>query len=836
MNRMPLATLWTAFMYLTVPQNAAAEPNPCDPDVLQQKMEACGLDVTCINQAMAQFNSSCAGNDDEDDEDGGSTGAVTSVSGLESLGNLDLMGGMTGAGDAIRKMQACGGDEECSKRVMDELRGGDQADEDTAKRLSERTVLPASWLQSYQEALVACEKDQGCWGTMMGIALAYIRSTCGTNMFSEAVMICNLAAQYEMHIEQAVAMQRLWRKGIRFEDDAPGVTNPESDPSDIPAASGDQGDSLPGQSAGVLTFLPKVTESKVRNLLSSLEAELERKIPADARERIKESANQYPLTADGLPPLVYEEVSTPSGIQVQTKPSRRDWYYALSALLLTQVGLSEEGEKRQQVFDTALWCLIQAAKLNSEAEHYSNIGFHLNLRGEVEKARDVLSFARTLDDSLADAYNNLAFSYSAMGKQEEALALQRNAARLAPEDAHIRSRLATMEGAEGGANSSPMPYGGDFGEAFFRFGKRHHLREWGAGRAWFQARENAKTSIFGGDIEIPGPYSWYKEQMSDIETEYSGCVASAPDVARGCPFGPGIIHPDCANAASPEEVARTQHNRNVHLCECAANALMAKADALSAYLDRSIAAWRGHEEAWLPRLQYYLIAWRPEIEALNKRYVGTGFEFPVESGFSYWPEEYNEDSDEAWDENLPEIFQKWYELKTQVQNLKECGTRLPPPPEKPKRPRASPPERSKSYSISLFLVQFNLGMDGSYKLGFDLGFVKGSYERMSGSKGYKVEVGSGPVEFSYQSNPSPGAGGDSSRVAVTVTANFLKFIPGAGSVGGEIADQFFSFGSKFEVGWGNRTGIAGNTTVENKSKFGFSSRDVSVAPATSMKN
>ncbi len=133
-------------------------------------------------------------------------------------------------------------------------------------------------------------------------------------------------------------------------------------------------------------------------------------------------------------------------------------------------------------------------------------------------------------------------------------------------------------------------------------------------------------------------------------------------------------------------------------------------------------------------------------------------------------------------------------------------------------------------------MEFSLSLDGSFKAGFDLGIVKGGYERIAGVDGHKFTVGSGSIEFSYQHNGAPRPGGDSSTVSFTVGANFFKFIPGAGGAGATIADQFFSFGSKFEGSWGNKTGWGGKTSVESKSKFGFSTREVRLAPATSMLN
>ncbi len=820
MNSIALLVVCSALSF-GLTREARAADGSCDPAALEQKVGACGIDIGCINQAMAEYNANCMGGSDS----GGSGG----------MGGMGMgMGGMDP--EVMERLQACGGDPQCAQEVMESLQGGSEEDEfDTTKRMSEKTVLAPSWLQSYQEALVTCAKDVACWTTMMSGAIAHTQAVCGTNFMSKATITCQIAARYEIHIEQAIAQQRLWRKGIRFEENAPGATPPEGTPS-TETSEGTDSPTPPEVTDEVFSFLPTVTKADVRKILSKEERRLENLLPKEARDKVDEGARDYPLDADAeLPPLIYEETETDSGLELSGRPTRRDWYYALTGVLLTQAGFLEEGSKRDQILDAALWSLIQAAQLKPEAEHYSNIGFHLNLRGDVEKARDVLAYARSLDPSLADAHNNLAFSYSALGKPEEALTLQRNAARLAPDDNHIRSRLDSMTG-ESTKGGDPMPYGGDFGEAFFRLGKRHALREFEEGLRWYNARQKAKHGIFGGTPTVVGPHSWYEEQLRDIRDDYSTCEGVAPEVAKGCPFGSYILHPSCANAASPEEVARTQHNRDVALCRCAANSLMARADALSAYLDRSIAAWRGHEDAWWPRLQHFVKSWSQDIKNVNKRYEGTNFVFPVESAYWFWPEQFGEDSEDAWTSEIPDIAAQWYELKTAAQNLKSCGTTLPPIKKPPKKPKPKPAPKVKSYGINLFVVEFNIGMDGSFKLGVDLGIIKGSYERIPGVDGHKFEIGSGPIDFSYQTNGSPRPGQDSTQVSMTVGANFFKFIPGAGKIAGNIADQFVSFGGKYQATWGNRTGIQGKATVESKSKFGFSTRDIRLAPSTHMLN
>jgi len=718
--------------------------------------------------------------------------------------------------------------------------GGDDAGSfESTNRLHERTVLPASWLQTYQETLVTCSIDSACWTARINAANGYIQSRCGTNMRNEPTMICQFVARYEIHVEQAIAQQRLWAQGVRFEGEIPGATPPgvpmpgSGGPSP-PAES--QSDEDPSEAG--FSFLPDVSQARARSILAEWEGRLEASVPAEGREKIDAGAESFSEEGEeGLPALVYEENETPEGIEIETRPTRRDWYYALTGVLLTHAGLTEGGERGRQILDAALWSLIQAAELNSEAEHYSNIGFHLNLRGEVEQARDILVFARTLTPNQADTDNNLAFSYAAMGKKDEALALQQSAARLDPRSGHIRTRLGELLGLdEATKTNEPIPHGGDFGEAFFRLEKRHFLREYWAGKDWGKAREHAISRVFGGHPSVPGPRASYSKHLSDIDEEYSGCIGSAPDALSGCPFGALVIHPSCKDSPTPKQVARSQHNRRVALCECRANAIMARADALSAYLNEAVAAWMAHEKAWWPRLNQYVRSWSEDIKSVNAVYQHPFFSQPVETSYWFWVQEFREDSEDAWKSSIPEIAAEWYELKSQVERLKTCGTKLPPIEEPPKKPPPEPEEKVKSYGINLFVVSIKLGMNGDFKAAFDLGFIKGGYERIASTDGHKFEVGSGPIDFSYQTNNSPKPGGDSSNISMTIGTNFLSFVPGVGKAAAKIADQFVSFGAKYEMGWGDQSGFSGKPTVENKSKVGFTTRDVKLAPATRMLN
>ncbi len=340
----------------------------------------------------------------------------------------------------------------------------------------------------------------------------------------------------------------------------------------------------------------------------------------------------------------------------------------------------------------------------------------------------------------------------------------------------------------------------------------------------------------GGTPPVSGPHEWYHKRLQDIADAHSACIKNAPPVLRGCPFGAFVYHPSCKDAPSPEQVARSQHNHDAAVCRCDATALQHRADAVTAYLDRIIAVWQAHEKLWWPRLERMVRLWSSDISATNARYPEGVFQFPLETGYSFWPEEYKEDSDDFWTYDLPGVVEKWYDLKTQAQNLKPCKTSLPPIKDPPKQPKPEPEKKVRSYGVNLFVVKFEVRMDGSFKFNFDLGVIKGGYEKLIGNRGHKFEIGSGPVELAYQTNSAPRPGGDSSRFSVTVSANFFKFVPGAGQAAANAMDQVYSLGAKYEVGWGNQSGFTGQASTESQSKFGFTTTDISVPRYARLQN
>lgn len=906
----PRRLILAAGLGLLLTGPATAEQG-CDPDDLAQAIQACGMDIACMNQASADFNARCQGPqpseplpmpapqpaaeaDDlqqrleacgvdigcmnrimQEAQGGGSTPpqpppspgppAPPTPPGPPSPpqpGATPPGGQFGGQGEMIQRMQSCGNDSSCYEQVMQEMMQqpggpegqpspppplpspgpsgpggsgpGDLAGDDTTQRLGESTVLPASWLQTYQNTLVGCGGDGGCWGREITAANNHVISYCGPNLLHEPTMVCRIAASYEVQIEAAIAQQRLWRKGVRVQEGptaTPGSQgegqqgespSPSLSPPGDTADATDPGDA--GEATETLDFVPKVSKGRVLFILERWEQNLGSLIPQEGRDKITAAAEAYPLDGEAEPaPLVFEEVETPQGTTIDTRPTRRDWAYAMIGGLLTHAALVEGGDRGKTLLDVAFWCFVRAARLHLEADHLSNVGFHLNLKGSLEEARDVLIYAGNQAPSQPDVHNNLAFSLSAMGEQENAERVQEMALKADPANGHIRSRYDGMTPGDlpDRPSEDMVPPGWDFGEAYFRLGKRHTLREYWAGKEWHEAEEKAKSSVSGGYPDVSGPHEWYQERLKDIADSHSNCVDRAPKELVGCPFGDYVYHPSCKNAPSRAEVDRSIHNRRAALCRCAQTSLNHQVDALNAYIDNAQAVWREHEKKWLPPLRRYVREWSSDIQTVNARYPADVFQFPVETGYTEWIKEFREDSEDFWGNDLPGAAERWHDLKSQAQSQEACKIPLPPLRPVPKKPKEEP-EKVQAYGINLGVVEWEVRMDLSFKFKFDLGFIKGGYERMAGDQGSKWEVGSGPVEISYTDlNKPPGAGGDDYKLTMSFTLNFLNMAPGPVKPLATAADRMIKFGGKYEVGWGNQSGFNGQAKLDQGSKFGI---------------
>lgn len=822
--------------------------DPCDSNAMTQAIQACGMNLNCINQVNADFMTHCFGGQPP------AQPQQTPPAG-RGLSESELQ----------QRIDACGMNLGCLNQVMQEIQanlpqpasppgppslpaenGGEFSlpdPEDTSHRIHAQTVLPASWLQTYQNGLVACGADAACWAQEVQRGVAYPQTYCGSRLTQERTVVCLAAASNEVHIEIAIAQQRLWRQGIRVRDPAQTGTSGSAEQAVVMAPWDDVEAAHRASS-----FTPTVSEGRVRSILDQWRAELESHIAVEARQRVTAAADTYPLTANPeLPALSYELV----GETYELKPTRRDWAYALIGNLLTQAGLLEAGRDGELLRDLGLWSLVRAAQLTMEPEHLANVGFHLNLRAQLEEARDLLIYANNQAPAQADVHNNLAFSYAALGDQEQAQAAQEMAYRAAPNDPHIRSRYAAMISrplAEQ-PSASTVPPGWDFGAAYFRLSKRHSLREYWANKRWSEARMQAQVSTQGGDlsgrkylgwyqnVSEDGPWAWYEKRLKDIDQVHDDCYDGAPEVLQGCPFGAYIDHPSCRNAASPEQVACSEQNRKGHLCRCDANRIFEQAAALNAYIDDAQAVWAAYEQKWRPVLLGQMSRWASDIRATNVGYPAELFHYPVETGYTQWLDDFDEDSADFWDDRLPGKLAQWQELKSQAQNLKGCPKRLPPLPPKIKKPK---PEQktTQAYGMDLLVVKFEVRLDGSFNFEFDLGIAKGGYTYNADRDSHAVKAGSGPFELEYeQGNPPPGPGSHTQKVSATGSLNFLKFIPGAGRAAGEIMDPILSFGGKYQLNWNNRTGLDGQTIFEAKPKFGYTDgKSVSVQGYSQLRN
>jgi len=809
-SRLWYLVLFAILMNFSFSTTSFAGSADCSSEALSRSVMDCQFDFNCITRVTAEYNEKCNGNTPSSDSRSESANAPP-VSQMPAIPGMPQ-----GMGDMLRQMQECGGDQECLDKLRnknesnsDTVSGQNSTDSDTTSRIYEQTILPSSWLQSYQNALINCGNDAGCMISLFTqTGQRKIDSVCGTNLMDAETAICKGVALLELHIEQAIAQQIIasQNKNKSFfskkkkEKNSSLYENLESGSED--------------DSNAAFSFLPQVSITRVNQIVAKWKRRLESDLPEEGRRKIKISAADYPLeTSEGTPPLIYEETETRTTLQIETKPTRRDWAFALIGTFLTDAGMETGGKDGSLLLDHAMWSLIQAAELKSEASHYSAIGFHLNLRGKIEEARDILVYARTLESDNADTDNNLAFSYSALGKEEEAEILQQNAVRLDPENSHIRSRLNAMLGIEDTALKSFA--GDDFGEAFYRLSKRQLLREYKAENEWQKQREFAQNKVFGSTPPVPGSFAYYKKDVKDINADYKACAQNAPKIIRGCPHGDFILHPDCKNLPSKEQVDRSRHNHNVHMCECQNHYIQRKADAITAYLNAAVQEWTDYEEEWWPRLNGYKTMWLRDIKQVNASYSDSAFQYPLQASCVERVNEFQKESEKFWTDDIRRIYERWYKLKSKAQSVKTCKTRLPPIEKKPKPPLPKPEEKETTYSINLLVFKIEVGMEGSMKTSFDLGIIKGGYERNIQKGTHKFTVGSGSVDVAYET-------GRGHNLSMTVGANFLKFIPGAGAVAGDIASQFVSFGAKHKVKWSSRSGFSHSTKVENKLKFGYS--------------
>lgn len=761
---------------------------------IQKRIQACGMDIACLNRV-----------------------AQEAMKGLPSMPT-----GMPTGPAAAEAYRGPGTVVDAWDHTKPATSVGPDPENPVPNPLHQVTMMPASWLQLYQDALVQCGDDVRCFVREQAVSLRYVQQVCGTDMFQEATTVCHLAAQMEVQAEQAIASQRLWSQGIEFPEmqtaPAPAPGPARSDPARAPAGR----DSV--------RFLPQVTKARVRQIMDRYDAELKVRVPQSTREALAAEAPRYPTSAPpDTPPFVSVEHEEDGGVRFEVRPTRRDWAFALAGFMLTDAALAAPPGQTKALLDAAFWCAIQAARLQWAPSHLVSLGFHLNLRGRFEEARDVLTHARGLDPSNAAVDNNLAFSMAGLGKRPQAEALQQSATRKDPDNVHIRRRLAAMlEGDR--PRRGRKPRGGDFGEQYFRLTRRHNLRQYRAGKAWFRARERARDQIDGADPPVPGPHQTYRTRLKAIDAEYQGCTAAAPEIPYGCPPAAGPNHPRCKDAASPKEVARATHNRNAYLCACSATRIKAEAVELGEFLVDAAELWTRYEKTWAGPLQNLPERWGRDIRAVNAQYQGTSMTHPTEGPFTGWIEEFREDSEEFWESDLPGLVERWMVLKKKAQDLKGCPVMLPPLQKRPEKPKIEP-KKVKVYKLGFGPISWTLGMDGSFRVKVDVpGIGKLEYTRNAQTDGHKLTGGVGPIEGSLEYNHAPAPGAPRFKATVTGNLNVLDELRGRARVPGRLGNASYELEGKLNLSWDTSGGWDMTASGENQSRWGTSTSERVATP------
>lgn len=913
MRHVMLAVL-TAAMVLgwTLPVRAA-DPQ-CAKDVMTLALEKCGTDITCMNAFVAQHKAKCAkqaGQPKKQSKSGQSLQDKLDACGMDVACMNKVMQNASGGGQPPKKppapqkklsgaakpapapkkppppggsnanaeinkiqqrIQACGANMDCVNRIMADMqkqmedggmtpgKGGGPANKfvsegDATWRIAEgATILPKSWLQMFQNALVACGEDQGCWQREFQTGQDKVRSVCGpprplTHLYRD--WICNGAGFNELGIEQALAGQRVARRqsGAPKSTAKPGKPGQPPDPKKAKAPPG-------GDKKRYTIPLPKVTRGEVMALIAIWKGRMASRIGQAARDKMIAAAAPYPKTgAAKQAPLVFEEKKAGGDSQYAIRPTRRDWAHAFNGAILTMTAFIARGNESKTLLDAAFWSFLRAAELNLESEHLSNIGFHLNLRAQLVDARKVLAYAIKKATDNADAYNNLAFTLAASGKHKEAEAAQTAAFNNDPTNPHIQKALSRFSAAsKTGKGAKPkFPPGYDFGEAFFRLGKRHTIREATVDRVWRKEHRKAQGAVTGWLPPVLGPYATWQERQKDIAADLDRCESSAPEALTGCPFGSYIIHPACKNAPTPAQVAHSRKVREGALCRCAATAANHTADGMNAYIDGSLRIWRKHERKWHYKLRDYADEWAADIQAVNARYGAGGFQFPLEGNYTNWFKELDEDSRKFWRETYPEMLDEWNQLRANAGQREACVIPGPPPKPPVKRPKHPyKPRSQKTFSWKTPVSSFEYRSDGTAKICGEL-VVRACYEELPGHKGWRAEVGGGPVDVAFekhnkgpqkQRHPRDGlgppgsgsAGGDDYRISATVSVSASKFVPGAVKPIAGAIDEVASIGGKFNASWGNKTGFKSGVSTEAAPKFHIGTTKTPIPAYTRLQN
>lgn len=175
-----------------------------------------------------------------------------------------------------------------------------------------------------------------------------------------------------------------------------------------------------------------VTREEVVQTLEAWRARLEPLLPSAERQRLETQALAHPLEAPAGTAPIAVSVTEQAPASIRSEVARRDWAYAAAGAGHTLVGAVGQGQSAQ--LELGLWCYLRAALLRpDEAEHLSNVAFHLNARGEHRDAKLLLLRARVLAPESAAITSNLAFTTHKLGEHEAAIAHGLDAVALRPE-------------------------------------------------------------------------------------------------------------------------------------------------------------------------------------------------------------------------------------------------------------------------------------------------------------------------------------------------------------------------------------------------------------------
>ncbi|MFB6317280.1 tetratricopeptide repeat protein [Saccharicrinis sp. FJH54] len=192
-------------------------------------------------------------------------------------------------------------------------------------------------------------------------------------------------------------------------------------------------------------------------ILSKYSESLELELSGSDIETIQTYTNQYPLSATGGNPDIVVNLDKSMGTDLMPAIHQRDWAYAYLGLQYTLVGGLVSG--KEDYLDKGLWCFIQAALLNpDEAEHLTNIAFHLNMKDEYQDAKVLLIKAKSLipDDSvIVMLSNNLAYSYAYLNDYSGAIFEINSALSVWPSNDFLLDKYKLY--AKGLANNSNVP-------------------------------------------------------------------------------------------------------------------------------------------------------------------------------------------------------------------------------------------------------------------------------------------------------------------------------------------------------------------------------------------